>query len=241
MPQSFEYGRDALGFVDDLARTTSARAVMDAVQNALVRFGFESFNLGGLPMQYFEGIAVATHWPAEYHRVYLQEHYVRVSPVYWQARRSPAPFEWRSDEFVRDPNPRVARMMQVTGDFGLARGFTVPLHGPRGFQGCVAMAGARIELPDHVRPGLHLMALHAFERMRTILRPQPRVSPALTPRELEVLAWVANGKSAWEISEILRIGKRTVDEHAQTAFRKLGAVNRTHAVAIAMRDGLIGI
>ena len=123
-------------------------------------------------------------------------------------------------------------MMQVTGDFGLAHGFTVPIDGPRGFESCVAMAGPRVELPPHVRPGLHLMALHAFERMRSILRPRPRVSPPLTAREREVLAWVANGKSAWEIGEILSIGKRTVDEHAQTAFRKLGAVNRTHAVLL---------
>jgi LuxR family quorum sensing-dependent transcriptional regulator len=61
----------------------------------------------------------------------------------------------------------------------------------------------------------------------------------LTPRENEVLRWVAKGKSAWEIGEILNITKRTVDEHVQTAIRKLGAMNRTHAVAIAFRDGLI--
>jgi LuxR family quorum sensing-dependent transcriptional regulator len=63
----------------------------------------------------------------------------------------------------------------------------------------------------------------------------------LTPREREVLAWVAQGKSAWEIGEILDITKRTVDEHAQTAVRKLGAVNRTHAVAIAVRERIIEV
>lgn len=64
---------------------------------------------------------------------------------------------------------------------------------------------------------------------------------ALTSREVEVLSWVARGKSAWEIGEILNIAKRTVDEHAQTAARKLGAVNRTHAVALAVRDRVISI
>ena len=63
----------------------------------------------------------------------------------------------------------------------------------------------------------------------------------LTSREVEVLSWVARGKSAWEIGEILDIAKRTVDEHAQTAVRKIGAVNRTHAVAIAVRDSIISI
>jgi DNA-binding CsgD family transcriptional regulator len=61
----------------------------------------------------------------------------------------------------------------------------------------------------------------------------------LTTREREVLTWISLGKSAWEIGEILGISKRTVDEHAQTAARKLGATNRTQAVAIAIRDCLI--
>jgi Bacterial regulatory proteins, luxR family len=38
-----------------------------------------------------------------------------------------------------------------------------------------------------------------------------------------MFAWSAQGKSAWEIGEILTVSKRTVDEHAQTAMRKLGA------------------
>jgi DNA-binding CsgD family transcriptional regulator len=63
----------------------------------------------------------------------------------------------------------------------------------------------------------------------------------LTRRELEVLAWVARGKSAREIAGILHIGKRTVDEHVQTATRKLGALNRTHAVAIALQNRVIKI
>jgi LuxR family quorum sensing-dependent transcriptional regulator len=62
---------------------------------------------------------------------------------------------------------------------------------------------------------------------------------ALTPREREVLGWVARGKSAQDVADILAIAKRTVDEHVQSAVRKLGAENRTHAVAIAVRERLI--
>jgi DNA-binding CsgD family transcriptional regulator len=63
----------------------------------------------------------------------------------------------------------------------------------------------------------------------------------LTARELEVLSWVARGKSAWEIGEILGIAKRTVDEHVATAVHKLDAGSRAHAVALAIRDGLTEI
>jgi LuxR family quorum sensing-dependent transcriptional regulator len=52
---------------------------------------------------------------------------------------------------------------------------------------------------------------------------------------------VAKGKCAREIGEILHIAKRTVDEHVQTAARKLGALNRTHAAVIALRRGVIEV
>lgn len=69
---------------------------------------------------------------------------------------------------------------------------------------------------------------------------EPNVEPSmLTGREREVLGWVVQGKSAWEIGEILQIKKRTVDEHVQRATRKLGATNRTQAAAIAIRDRIV--
>ena len=68
----------------------------------------------------------------------------------------------------------------------------------------------------------------------------PPATHSLTPREREVLTWAARGKSAWEIGEILHISKRTVDERVQTAVRKLGAANRTQAVAIAVLKHIIG-
>jgi DNA-binding CsgD family transcriptional regulator len=61
----------------------------------------------------------------------------------------------------------------------------------------------------------------------------------LTPRELDVLRWIARGKTAGETATILGIGKRTVDEHAASAVGKLGAANRTHAVVLAIQQGII--
>ena len=69
--------------------------------------------------------------------------------------------------------------------------------------------------------------------------PPHKKSPSLTKRELEVLVWSSKGLSARDIGQLLDIAKRTVDEHVQTATRKLGAANKTEAVAIALRERLI--
>lgn len=54
-----------------------------------------------------------------------------------------------------------------------------------------------------------------------------------------MLTWVAQGKTGREVGEILQIAKRTVDQHVETAVRKLGARNRLHAIAIALRESII--
>jgi DNA-binding NarL/FixJ family response regulator len=63
--------------------------------------------------------------------------------------------------------------------------------------------------------------------------------PALTKREREVLQWLAQGKTNKEIAAALNITQRTVKFHVSSILRKLGAGNRTEALASAARLGLI--
>ncbi len=88
----------------------------------------------------------------------------------------------------------------------------------------------------------HQLAVARREGDWELVEPAPAMARtrSLTPREREVLWWAAEGKSASQIGEILHITKRTVDEHTHNAARKLGAANRTQAVAIALRERLIG-
>ena len=58
---------------------------------------------------------------------------------------------------------------------------------------------------------------------------------ALTARELEVLLWIARGKSNRDVAEILSLSPRTVNKHLEQIYAKLGVENRTSAAALAMR------
>jgi DNA-binding CsgD family transcriptional regulator len=55
----------------------------------------------------------------------------------------------------------------------------------------------------------------------------------LSPREAEILAWVARGRTNDEIAQILRLSVRTVQKHIEHIFQKLGVENRTAAAARA--------
>ncbi|MBI2746248.1 MAG: response regulator [Burkholderiales bacterium] len=56
---------------------------------------------------------------------------------------------------------------------------------------------------------------------------------ALTPRETEVLSWLAKGKTNRDIGDILGMSPRTVNKHLEHIFEKLGVETRTAAAAIA--------
>jgi DNA-binding CsgD family transcriptional regulator len=79
---------------------------------------------------------------------------------------------------------------------------------------------------------------HAPEPRETVRRPQ---RPALSAREQEVLLLLANGAPNKVIARRLDISVHTAKFHVASLLTKLGAVNRTDAIAIAMREGLVSV
>jgi DNA-binding CsgD family transcriptional regulator len=77
-------------------------------------------------------------------------------------------------------------------------------------------------------------AVLLLEERRTAPDPGPLESLGLTPREAEVLAWVAQGKTNTEIAAILGTRPRTVHKHLDHISAKLGVENRTTAAARAL-------
>jgi DNA-binding CsgD family transcriptional regulator len=106
------------------------------------------------------------------------------------------------------------------------------------------IAGKKVETDQRTVAILKYLAPHFTESQRSISYSELRKHKThqlykLTPRELEVLKWLSDGKSTWDISIIFQRSQRVVKWHVNNILQKLGAQNRTHAVAIAMRQGLV--
>jgi DNA-binding CsgD family transcriptional regulator len=83
-----------------------------------------------------------------------------------------------------------------------------------------------------------LYCVIGVERLNMIFPESKQTSP-LSPREAECLSWVSEGKSDWDIAEILQISQWTVHEHVERAKSKIGVRSRTKAAVVAAGSGWI--
>ena len=79
------------------------------------------------------------------------------------------------------------------------------------------------------------------KEVSTLISVDPPVGHDLTDRQTQILQLVAQGQSTYNIAQDLNLSEIMVKKHLSAVFRKLGAANRTEAVAIALRKQLVKI
>jgi NarL family two-component system response regulator LiaR len=112
-------------------------------------------------------------------------------------------------------------------------------------------AGAQGYLLKDASANELLGAIHSIHAGQTLLAPAVAArlvmgvsaggQESLTPRELEVLTLIGQGRSNGEIAAMLAIAPRTAKVHVQNILSKLGATNRTEAVSLAVKQRLISL
>jgi DNA-binding CsgD family transcriptional regulator len=167
----------------------------------------------------------------------------RLDPVMQHCKKASVPIIWDQQTYT---SAGKGEMWESQARFGYHTGIALALHLPQGrhfFIG-VDRDQALPEDPAEVTrmvADLQLFAVHAQDAALRVLLPasaQPDV-PNLTPRELESLRWTMEGKTAWELGNILGISERTAVLHVNNATHKLDCVNKHQAVLKALRLGLI--
>jgi DNA-binding CsgD family transcriptional regulator len=167
----------------------------------------------------------------------------RRDPVMQHCRRQTVPIIWSQKTYLDNG---AIDLWDMQAQFGYRNGIAMALHLPDGRHFTLgvdrdqALPSDRTELTRLVAD-LQLFAVHAQDTaMRVLISEalQPE-RPALTPRELDVLRWTMDGKTAWETGQLLNIAERTAVQHLQNAMKKLQCNSKHQAVLKALRLGLI--
>ena len=179
--------------------------------------------------------------------------YSRISPPGWEGlydesrfrdsnflirevRRTALPFQWtevRATSVDRE-------IWGALANFGFSDGLATPCHGPGGYVGVVSLGFERLtQISPAEKGSIQFASLVLHNRMRALGRAAEESPIHLSARERDCLAFIAEGKSDWDISVLLGVSHTTVISHVGNAKRKLGASTRAQAVAMAMTLGLI--
>jgi LuxR family quorum sensing-dependent transcriptional regulator len=127
-------------------------------------------------------------------------------------------------------------------EFDVQDGLTIPIVTLSGSMSIFCPCGRDPNLTPRARAALEIIGVyshHALKRALVQTQRSEATRAPLTPREREIMQWVASGKTDEEIADILSISTTTVTTHVENAKLKLDAFRRTYAVVQAIRFGEI--
>jgi len=181
----------------------------------------------------FEGINVC--FPAEFAEHYIIRNIPKQDPTVKHHMQSFGLSHW--SDFAA-----TGEMSELYGDFMIREAY---LHGLRqkntNSGSFFTISGQNVPRSERTDSILEIIMPHLHEAITRVLGNSHAPLRTLSDREMEVLKWIAEGKSTWDIAMILRLSERTVNFHASNIIKKLDASNRAHAVAVAYDRNILGL
>ncbi|MCG3720899.1 LuxR family transcriptional regulator [Vibrio cincinnatiensis] len=179
---------------------------------------------------------ITDNYPLSWRQQYDESEFMLIDPIVAYSMNNFLPIQWSQ---MRAQNPHSRVIFEEARINGLKEGFSIPVHGLRGEFGMLSFATS-----DAHHYTLNAQAIQTSQLIIPLLsqninniahchkEAQPKAS--LTARERQCLSWAAEGKSAWEIAQIINTSERTVKFHLANACKKLGATNRYQAITKAI-------
>jgi LuxR family transcriptional regulator, quorum-sensing system regulator SolR len=225
---------------DAMERAQGPKELRVEMQKFARQMGFEHYtyalvvNTPALkPQQY-----IINGFPQKWLERYLAKGYFKVDPVIGHAERSTLPAIW-SDEIFHDGKSE--EFWAEAYAYGLQAGLTFAVHEQSGLTGIFSLArdqALELKTTDLAalvgRAQMFASLLHQAVTRIAVPSMLPEQAGSLTARERECIKWAAEGKTAWEIGQILNITERTAVFHLNNVTQKLGAANKTQAIVRAV-------
>ncbi len=176
---------------------------------------------------------------------YNDGHYARKDPLIQKSLQAQLPLLWTDELF--EPESELRRQYR---HYGLPYGLTQTVHSGRGASCLLSLARSQdvISLDEfHDKTGdilwlANLVNNALVPRIEALVQQQvvdSVMEAGLSPRELEVLKWTAQGLTSVDVAKVLRLSERTVNFHIARCIEKLGVCNKLSAVVKTVLCGLI--
>ncbi|MGI9410600.1 MAG: helix-turn-helix transcriptional regulator [Hyphomicrobiaceae bacterium] len=234
--------------IEDLLRLLEQISSTNEVEEARQRFDAFSTRLGfcscaclNVPSQPQEPLTVVevSRQDNAFWAEYREQRLYMFDPVLARAARSSMCLAWSEIEKTNHPDANEQRVFDCARQYGVTDGISVPIHQTGNGFALVSLIGNPATMNQSVRLVIHLAVTAVYTQFSALFHAETIQDRALTRRQIEIVAWLAVGKSDWEISQILGVSPKTVNFHVENIKRKYGVATRIQAIVAAMRDGLL--
>jgi LuxR family quorum-sensing system transcriptional regulator SolR len=206
------------------------------------RLGFEYCCYGiRMPLPVSKpAVAIFDTYPSGWMEHYQASGFLEIDPTVRAGMQGAGLIVWPESTYHDAP-----RLWSDAHDFGLTVGVAHPSWAAHGAFGLLTMSRHADPLTPAEIDRLPILTNWLANMSHTLMskfvlhKLMPETGVTLTAREREVLSWTGEGKTAYEIGQILSISERTVNFHVNNVLLKLGATNKVQAVVKAIAMGLI--
>jgi LuxR family transcriptional activator of conjugal transfer of Ti plasmids len=193
------------------------------------------------------GSRLISSYPKRWTDHYFEEGYDQIDPVLQKPRIATPMTLWDGRDGRSAKSPRERRMFDDALSFRIRTGLTVQI--PTGQSQFAAFTLAVDERSlgldrfiESSRDLLQMVGINYHAHVNAKIDPVVSNSQSeipLSQRERQCLAWTSNGRTMQDIAELLKLSPRGVKFHLDNARQNLSALTLPHAVALALRQGLL--
>ncbi|MGJ7505464.1 MULTISPECIES: autoinducer binding domain-containing protein [unclassified Variovorax] len=225
-----------------LNRTSGEEEVFALVLSSARELGFEYCAYGlrhPLPLT-SPKVFMINNYPSEWRELYVQKGYLHIDPTVIHCRKSQTALVWSDDIFES-----ARGFWHSARSFGLNIGWAQSCFDGHGGVGMLTLSRRATPLSqaelDANESHMRWLVNICHQALARVVSPRLNIEQdvPLTSREIEILQWLADGKTSSEAAEILCISADTVNYHLKNAVVKLRAANKTGAVVRAALLGLL--
>ncbi|MTJ79877.1 MAG: transcriptional regulator [Telmatospirillum sp.] len=234
--------RDVEAFTRACEDISSIDDLWKALDWIVRRIGFAWFALIDPSNPGFKttGCMPLVSFPEAWREEYIREQFYRDDPARHASANCVLGICWHRVGETASLSRRQRHILQRARCHGLMSGFTMHVRMP-GEPAAAFSVGRPSETPVTARESsaIRLTGLTIFEHARRLRSGPGTDRVALSRRQIDCIALVAQGKSDWEISRILGLSRDTVHEYIEAARRRCGVHRRTQLVLRAIHDGYL--
>ena len=231
-------------FLEGLQTAITEDDFRRVAERAAHAWGFRWFAYFG---RQAHGSHLISSYPKRWTDHYFQQGYDQIDPVLQKSRVAAPMALWDGRDGRSAKSPRERRMFDDALSFRIRTGLTVQI--PAGQSQFAAFTLAvddrSLGLDRFIECSRDLLQMvginyhaHINAKLDPVVTSSQRESP-LTQRERQCLAWTSNGRTMQDIGELLKLSPSGVKFHLDNARRNLSALTLPHAVALALRQGLL--